>query len=254
MNKQPEDTQERPTQEIIDEARRRVEARQGAERSPAKQQAAITLNRGVYWLARHWVALFNVAIGLYLAGAVLPAILMHLGATGLAGALYAFYRPFCHQYPFRSWFLFGESAIHPLHEPIPIPEMNRMSRFVGSAEAGYKMALCQRDIAIYTAMLAVGMIYGVARKRFKISALPLWLFFGFSLVPMMLDGGVQWLSYAIWQFLPGVLAEPFETVPAMRALTGALFGAGVIAVGYPYVNEYFEDVLRTLKLKFGWKS
>jgi uncharacterized membrane protein len=241
-------------QEIIEEARRRIETREGAETPSGKQRTAIQLNRAVHWFARHWVAFFNFAIALYLAGAVLPPVLMHLDLTGLAGALYALYRPFCHQYPFRSWFLFGDSVIHPLHEPIPILEMNRLSSFVGTAEIGYKMALCQRDIAIYGAMTVVGMVYGVARKRLHISALPLWLFFGFSLMPMMLDGGVQWLSYAVWQFFPSVLAQPFETVPTMRALTGSLFGAGVIAVGYPYLNEYFEDVLDTLKQKYGWKS
>ncbi len=91
-------------------------------------------------------------------------------------------------------------------------------------------------------MLVAGLVYAPLRKIVKLPALPMWLYFAFGVMPMMLDGGIQWISYALWQFFPGLLAEPFETIPAMRTLTGALFGLGVIAVGYPYLAEYFDDV------------
>lgn len=240
-------------EDILAEAERRVQARRAADgpssREEARQRTALRLNQGVFWLAKHWVALFNGLILLYVAGAVAPAILMHVGRTGLAGALHAVYRPFCHQYPFRSWFLFGSAAAHPLEQPISILEMNRLSRFVGDAEVGYKMALCQRDIAIYGMMFVGGLVYGLARRRWTIKPLPLWLYFLFGVMPMMLDGGVQWLSYAVWQFFPGLLAQPFETIPTLRTLTGSLFGLGVIAVGYPYMGEYFGDVAVTLEEK-----
>ncbi|MBN2391150.1 MAG: DUF2085 domain-containing protein, partial [Anaerolineae bacterium] len=79
---------------------------------------------------------------------------------------------------------------------------------------------------------------------------PMWAYFAFGIVPMMLDGGIQWISYAAWVFFPAFIKIPFETTPLMRALTGALFGLGIVAAAYPYLNEYFEDVRRVLKEKY----
>lgn len=250
----PENDRAVDPQEILDEAQRRMAARAEPTITTAQRERAARLNRGVYWLARHWVGIFNVAIALYVGGAILAPVLMHLGLPRLASALYAFYGPFCHQYPFRSWFLFGDAVIHPLHEPVSILQMNALTKVVGNAEMGYKMALCQRDIALYAAMVGGGMVYGIARRRFEIPALPLWLYFTFGILPIALDGGIQWISYALWEFVPGLLAQPFETVPVMRALTGSLFGLGVIGVGYPYINEYFEDVLRVQAAKYDWAN
>ena len=237
--------------QIVEEAKRRIAGRPPTT-PPQLKGTALKLNRGVFWLANHWVGLINAVILVYLAGTFVAPVLMHTDAQRAAGAVYAFYRPFCHQYPFRSWFLYGDAAAHPLHEPISLLKMNALSAYVGSPEEGYKIALCQRDVAIYGAMLVTGLAYGVARRFAKIRPLPLWLYFTFGIVPMLLDGGIQWLSYAIWLIFPGLLAEPFETIPLMRALTGALFGFGVIGVGYPYLAEYFDDVRDTLRDKYGW--
>ena len=257
-------------EEIIREAERRIAARgplpapadrrlppQGGEgvrispprgeteRGEPPSQASTTaraLNRGVHRLARHWVALLNLVIALYLGGAIAAPVLMHLGRPWLAGVLYTFYDPFCHQYPHRSFFLFGEAAAYPLQAPLTALEMNAHSHDLGDAQLGYKMALCQRDIAIYGGMLLAGLVYGPLRKVVKLRPLPLWLYLTFGILPMALDGGVQWLSTAIWQLFPGILSTPFETIPLMRVLTGGLFGTGVIAVGYPLLAEYFDDV------------
>ena len=238
--------QEAPDAEaILRETQRRLEARRAS-----RQPGVVRLQRAVYWLARHWVSLTNTVIALYLFGAILPAPLMHAGYTDAAALFYRFYRGFCHQYPFRSWFLFGEAAAYPLREPIPIIEMNRLRSFVGNAHLGYKLALCQRDIAIYSAMLIGGLAYGIVRRWRRIPPLPLWLYFAFGIMPMMLDGGIQWLSYAIWQLFPGVLSQPFETIPQLRTLTGALFGLGVIGLGYPYLGEYFDEVKQTLSKRY----
>ncbi len=239
---------------VVREAERRIQARGAAPsgRGPAVRVAAIHANRAVHFLASHWIALFNAAIVLYLGGAILAPVAMHLGLTRLAGVLYALYGPFCHQYPFRSWFLFGEAAAYPLHEPISVLEMSELGAFLGDPQVGYKIALCQRDVAIYGAMLAAGLIYGPLRKIVKIPPLPLWLYFIFGILPMLLDGGIQWLSYAVYQFIPALLAQPFETIPAMRTLTGALFGLGVTAVGYPTLAEYFDEIRATLHQKYGW--
>ncbi len=235
-------------EDILNEAQRRLQAR-APQGIPARQTWVDRLNRGVFWLARHWLATFNVLVGLFL-GALLPPVLLKFGLVGAADVLYAIYRPLCHQYPFRSWFLFGPQLAYPLTAPVHVGEMNTLSRFIGDAHMGYKTALCQRDVGIYGFMLLAGLVYGVLRGRKTIQPWPMWRYFAFGIVPMMLDGGIQWISYAAWLFFPGLINTPFETTPLMRTLTGALFGLGIVAAAYPYLNEYFEDVRRVLHRKY----
>lgn len=238
--------------EILREAQRRIETRDDTSLSPRQRKAAIDANRAVFWLSKHWLALFNIAVGLFFGGALLAPLLHYLGYPRLAAMLYAFYDPFCHQYPFRSWFLFGDACAHPLTAPLPVLKMAEQTHFIGNAQLGYKMALCQRDMAIYGIMLLAGVLFGLLRRKLKIPPLPLWLYFIFGIMPMMLDGGVQWMSYFVWTLFPALLAQPFETIPVMRALTGGLFGLGVVAVTYPHIDEYFQEIHQSLKTRFGW--
>ncbi len=240
------------TREVIAEAERRIRERETPD--PGGGNWATRLNRAVFWWANHWVGVLNAIVLIYIGGATMAPALMALGRPGIARVFYALYAPFCHQYAFRSWFLFGErlAAAYPLQAPVSLVAMRELGAFVGSSEAGYKIALCQRDVAIYGAMLLTGLAYGPAKRRWTIEPLPLWLFYLFGMLPMLLDGGIQWLSYGLWQFVPGLLAQPFETAPALRALTGALFGIGVVAVGYPHLGTYFDETVATLKEKYGW--
>jgi len=234
---------------ILNEAQRRLQER-SQQKISTRQRWADKLNRGVFWMARHWLAVFSALVGLFLGGALLPPVLLKFGLVGAADVLYAAYRPFCHQYPFRSWFLFGPQLAYPLAAPVHVAEMNTLRSFVGDAHMGYKTALCQRDVAIYGAMLLAGLVYGVLRRRKTIQPWPMWAYFAFGILPMMLDGGIQWISNAAWLFFPGLISMPFETTPLMRVLTGALFGLGIVAAAYPYLDEYFEDVRRVLHRKY----
>lgn len=238
---------------ILSEAQRRMQARRSSPSGPDKGRGwAIRLNRGVFWFAHHWLVVFNILIGLYFAGAILAPICLKLGWMGLGHALYAIYDISCHQYPFRSWFLFGEKLAYPLTEPLSVTRMAQMVHFNGDPAIGYKMALCQRDIAMYGAMVVSGLGYALLRKRTPVRSLPLWQYFVFGVLPMALDGGIQWLSYALWVIFPAWLAYPFETIPILRALTGVLFGWGLVAASYPQFEGYFNEIAFTLRQRFGW--
>ncbi len=251
QEQQPDD--EELTEQILKEAERRVQQRE-QDAPPGNTDAIVRANKAVFWMSRHWVGWLNAIVFLYTGGAILAPALAYLGLPRLASALYAFYSPFCHQYPFRSWFVFGERLVYPLREaPLSLAAMSATHSFIGNAEVGFKMALCQRDIAIYGAMLGGGIVYGLIPQGKRPKTLPLWIFFVFAFVPMLIDGGVQWLAYAVWQFVPGVMPEPFETIPAMRALTGLLFGLGIAGVGYPELDKYFTETLEMLHARYGWK-
>ena len=64
----------------------------------------------VHWLARHYLAVFNTFIAIYVLLPFLAPILMKVGATTPAGWIYRTYSVVCHELAFRSWFLFGEQA------------------------------------------------------------------------------------------------------------------------------------------------
>ncbi len=224
---------------IVEEAQRRV----AAKRPPSARL------RGVYWLSRHWLALFNLLDALYLGIPFLAPVLMHTGHERAANVIYRAYRFVCHQLPFRSWFLFGEHAAYPLTEPISLPALEAARDFIGNAQMGYKVAFCQRDVAIYAAVLLGGLIYAVVRRRMRLKPLPWWAFVLFGIVPMGLDGGYQWFTYFRWWYhLSDSL--PHETTPLMRTLTGALFGFTAVWLTYPLLDDFFDDLQRLLKPKF----
>ncbi len=224
---------------IVEEAMRRV-----AEKRPPSARM-----RWAYWLTRHWLALFNFLDALYLGIPFLAPVLMHAGDERAAQVIYHAYRFVCHQLPFRSWFLFGEHAAYPLTEPISLAQLEAARDFIGNAQMGYKVAFCQRDVAIYAAILLGGLIYGVVRRRWQIKPLPWWAFVLFGIVPMGVDGGYQWFTYFRWWYHLSPI-PPHETTPLMRTLTGALFGFTAVWLTYPMVDRFFEDVRQLLEPRF----
>jgi uncharacterized membrane protein len=105
---------------------------------------------------------------------------------------------------------------------------------------GYKVALCERDVAIYGAMLIFGLLFGLLRNRvIHIRPIPWYVWLILGIVPIGLDGGTQLLS----QFFPQINKFiPYrESTPLLRTLTGALFGVFTAWFGYPYVEESMSE-------------
>lgn len=191
------------------------------------------IDRMVHWVARHWLAIFSVALFLYIAVPTSAAVLMQVGATGPARMIYALYRGLCHELPERSYFLFGPQATYSLDElqadgVLPGETLLQRPQYVGDHDHGYKIALCQRDMAIYGSMLVAGLVYGLARRRRPIAPIKLAVFALF-LIPIAVDGLSQ---------LPGWR----ESNWVLRTITGTLFGVGVILLAYPYVQAAMNDV------------
>lgn len=186
----------------------------------------------VHFIARHWLALFNTAWGLYVLLPFAAAILLHMGLDIPARAIYTLYSFLCHQLPDHSYFLFGssfapnEAALVAAGMPNPA-DLFIQRAFVGNSEVGFKVALCQRDVAIYASVLFSGLLFATMRKRVR----PLrFRYFLIAMIPMAIDGGTQlfgWRESNWW----------------LRTLTGALFGAAAVWWAYPYIDEAMEDVL-----------
>jgi uncharacterized membrane protein len=125
--------------------------------------------------------------------------------------------------------------------------------FIGNDFTGYKVALCQRDVAIYGAILLFGLLF-VATKH-RIRPLPFWAWILIGLVPIGFDG--------LTQLVGQIISEPFfsalrpylgfipyrESSPFLRTLTGFLFGYSTAWFGYPLVEEAMQDTRRLLVTK-----
>jgi len=219
--------------------------------NPPSPRAITTVERAVWWFAHHWLFVFNLLVALYVGGAFAAPMLMHAGAEAPARVLYRLYGGVCHQLAFRSWFLFGEQPAYPRQYAAPpgwqsfqqatgLDESNRPQtllaarRFLGNPQVGYKVALCQRDVAIYGAILLFGLFFALMRRHTKPLPLALWLLIGWA--PIGVDGLSQILSQAPFHLLPFR-----ESTPLLRTLTGFLFGFTTAWFGYPLVEQSMAE-------------
>ena len=68
------------------------------------------------YAADHWLAWINVAVGLFVGLPFLAPILLARGQTEAANIIYAAFRFVCHQWAFRSYFLFGARPAYSIDE------------------------------------------------------------------------------------------------------------------------------------------
>lgn len=223
-------------------------------------------DRVMYWVSRHYLALVNTFMFLYFGLAMFAPVLMKIGATLPANIIYGIYKPLCHQFGFRSFFLFGEQPYYPLKEakmsnvltfdqitgfqdlqnPVAYSRL-QARQFTGNETVGYKMALCERDIAIYGGMFLFGLVYSLTKRRLKPLHWILWVLLGMG--PIGLDGFSQLFSQMNWSFLANIL--PYrESTPFLRVFTGLLFGITTAWFAYPYMEESFNETRQFFIKKF----
>ncbi len=218
------------------------------------------------WFARYYLWLFNLFVLLYLGLPFLAPVLMKSGAELPATIIYRVYGALCHQLSYRSFFLFGEQPIYPraaaevegyqsFREATGLDEEGLVAArtFIGDERIGYKVALCERDVAIYGGILLFGVLFGLTGRKWKGFPVLAWVLVG--LVPIGLDGVSQLISQifvgaGIDLFEPLAKLLPYrESTPFLRVLTGFLFGFTTAWFGYPLVEETMQDTRRLLMTK-----
>ena len=218
----------------------------------------------VMWISHHYIGLFNGFLGLFISLALLAPIFMKIGWVTPAKVIYTVYSPLCHQLSFRSWFLFGEQAYYPralaeipgvlsFEEAFRLPANvdEKTDSFIlysrnyeGNETLGYKTALCQRDLAIYTSFLLFGMIFAINQKRNKPIPWLAWLIAG--VLPMAFDGVSQLPS--LMAGLPEWLPLR-ESTPLFRSITGGLFGFTSAWYLFPFMEESMRETRAILSTK-----
>ncbi len=178
---------------------------------------------------KHWLALFNLGFGLYVALAVLAPVMMHLGHPEAARPIYKLYSFLCHQLPERSYFLFGKRhfvnvySLSWLEDSGYIRTSSILARraFVGNGEIGYKMAFCQRCFAIYSTFFLSGIAFGLTGRRWRRLSLKTYLLF---LLPLGIDGGLQAIGL-------------HQSTWLLRTITGAMFAVATVWLVYPVLQQ-----------------
>lgn len=206
-----------------------------------------------YWLSRHFMFLFNLFLVLYVGLPLAAPVLMKAGLEKPARVIYTIYSPLCHQLAFRSWFLFGEQTYYPRslagipgmisYEELEGEDLDIMAarNFIGDDKIGYKVALCQRDMAIYASMLAFGLLFSLTGNRIPPIRWYIWIFVG--LFPIGFDGFSQ---------LPGLMNRIpewliiRESTPVLRSITGALFGLTTAWYLFPLIEMSMRETREIL--------
>lgn len=218
------------------------------------------IDKFFYWLTRNYIWVLNFLVLLYVGLPFLAPVFMKVGWEPPARTIYWAYRNVCHQWAFRSWFLFGEQPVYPrasagltdlltltqatgIGETSLNSDLDTARAFVGSEQVGYKVALCQRDVATYGAILLFGILFGLVGGR--IPGLPWYAWIALGILPIGLDGFSQVLSQP-----PLSLFSYRESTPLLRTITGGLFGFMTAWFGYPILEETMRDARRYMTARF----
>jgi uncharacterized membrane protein len=114
------------------------------------------------FLGKHWLAIYNSLLIIFIGGAFLGPILAYFGNNAAEAWLLHTYHGLCDQVPLHSYYLFG-----------------------------HQVCLCERCLAIYTTFLLGGLALAIV-PRLRKNVRPLdWRLWLLLIVPMALDGGTQ---------------------------------------------------------------
>jgi uncharacterized membrane protein len=228
---------------------------QGYQRRIDRGRNFSTADRIVNWFSHHYLMVFNLFLFLYVGLPIAAPVLMKEGLSGPANFIYTIYSPLCHQLAFRSFFLFGEQPDYPrllagvsgatTYEAMMglDPTANEKTdafildarAFLGNDTVGYKMAICERDVAMYASLLLFGLTFAVSGKKIKSVKWYIWLIVG--VVPIAVDGFSQLPSLLVG--LPDIINR--ESTPFLRVLTGALFGIMTAWYLFPLIEESMKE-------------
>jgi uncharacterized membrane protein len=147
------------------------------------------------WLRRHWLAGVNTLIAVFIGVAMAAPIMRAFGLVGPSQSIMAGYHLFCAQTPSHSFYI-----------------------------DGHQVCLCARCLAIYSSMLAGGLVLAILRERgqpVRPISFPMWIV---AAIPMALDGGTQLFGLR-------------ESDWFLRLLTGAIFGLATAWFTLPLIHQ-----------------
>jgi uncharacterized membrane protein len=239
-----------------------------------KRDVVVGLDRFILGFSRRWVLVISAMVGLYAGIPFLAPVAMHMGWTGVGDTIYRVYSPVCHQFAFRSWFLYGDQTVYPRQragvaggsfeqyasqEPafsgidvnsLDTPLILAAKKFRGSERMGWKVAFCERDVAIYSSIMLFGIAFAILTKLgVRVPPLPFWAYLLIAIAPIGLDGFSQYFANPPFNGFGLAFYPVRESTPFLRVLTGSLFGMGNAWLAFPYIEESMAETRELVENK-----
>jgi len=250
---------------------------------------AVRYTRFLLSFSRRWLMVVIVAVGIYATLPLATPVMMQVGLEGPARALYTLYAPFCHQFGFRSFFMFGEQAAYPRAitgttltpfeaAVVDDPEfLSSYSFYYARYNSGQipSPPTVEELVATWSPwfQFASKDFIGNAEMGYKNTlcerdvAIYLSIFAG-ALIFAIPNVRRRLRPVPIWLYLllgivpiaidgfsqllgypPFSLWPPRETLPQFRVVTGFLFGMMNAWLALPYLNRSMEQTRLEMELK-----
>ncbi len=247
-------------------------------------QVGSTLRLSLLAAARNWLRPVLLLLFLYISLPWLAPTLAKLGLPGPADFIYTLYSPFCHQFAFRSPFVFGEQAFYPraaagtaylpfeqfaansdafLEQYQRWSSLNSGSRGAppGSAEDLGRFSVAQQFAARHftgdetmgyktslcardLAIYSMIFVGGLIYRRYRWQIRPLP--FWLYLIVGLGPVGLDGFSQLL-SYPPFEFWPVRETTPLLRIVTGGLFGLMSAWLGFPYIERSMQDLVDRLE-------
>ena len=158
------------------------------------------------------------------------------------GPIYDGFSYACHQKLSRSLCVFNDGQGFWIADCIPqtgeyVADLadRTTTRVEIDGQVGYKMPVCSRDMGLYAAMLIGGAIYPIVRGLKDRGIYPA-IYLIIAIIPLGLDGGVQFISDA------GGIPLAYESTNSIRLLTSAIAGLASAFYAIPVlINMFCEE-------------
>ncbi|MBM3130572.1 MAG: DUF2085 domain-containing protein [Chloroflexi bacterium] len=220
--------------------------------SPRARRFILAVDRVVVFITQYWIALAVTFLLLFSGLPALAPILMRAGITAPAELIYRVYSLTCHQLAYRSFFFFGAQpayTIGELQHALGVTNDAADAFFwraaIGDAHIGYKMAWCERDAAIYAAMILTFILLGLFPR--VVPRLDWRVYIFVFVLPMAFDGAWQLVTSPI-HILPFLPVH--ESTALERTIAGALFGIGSVWLVFPYLADAMRDAHKDARYQY----
>ncbi len=153
------------------------------------------LQKGIGIVFNRWFEIFLFLYGVWVFTPFLAPIMMKLGWGEAGKFVYWIYSFFCHQFPQRSFFLFGEKPMYSLVE-IQSAWHNTfdpflLRQFIGNSQMGWKVAWSDRMVSFYTSIWFFAVLWFPFRHKIKPVS---WAVFLLLFTPLVIDGITHLIS------------------------------------------------------------
>ncbi len=245
------------------------------------------INLWIYKLARNWLKIVMLILAIYVTLPWIAPTFAKLGLNGPANVLYTLYSPFCHQFAFRSVFLYGEQPFYP--RGVADTDYKAFEEYAVESEAFiaeyqywysfYRQGINPAPPTIddlqefsVAQQIAARHFIGDETTGYKTTlcardvAIYTMIFIG-GLIYSLFRWRIRPLPFLLYIFvglgpigLDGFSQllgyPPFnfwavrETEPFFRVVTGGIFGLMSAWLGFPYIERSMQDTIDQLRLKF----